>query len=99
MGQELIPGALNRPLFLQPTYSNYSLMKNDFSPLGELRVEASYYLTQNISLKLGYNGMYVGDVRRAANSVRYFLPDMGFQDNGTQNLIVNGASFGVQFIH
>ena len=99
MGQELIPGALNRPLFLQPTFSNYSLMKNDFSPLGELRVEAAYYLTQNISLKLGYNGMYVGDVRRAANSIRYFLPDMGFEDRGTQNLIVNGASFGVEFVH
>jgi Putative beta barrel porin-7 (BBP7) len=99
MGEELIPGALNRPLFLQPTFSHYSLMKDDFSPLGELRVETSYYLTQNFSLKLGYNGMYVGNVRRAADSVRYFLPDMGFQDRGTQNLLVNGVNFGVEFVH
>jgi hypothetical protein len=99
IGEELIPGALNRPLFLQPTFSHYSLFKNDFSPMGELRVEATYYLTQNFSLKLGYNGMYVGNVRRAADSIRYFLPDMGFEDRGTQNLLVNGASFGIEFVH
>jgi hypothetical protein len=99
IGQELIPGALNRLLYAQPTYSHHELMLDDFSPLGELRVEAAYYLTQNISLKLGYNGMYVGNIRRAATSVKYALPDLGFQDSGTQNLLVNGATFGIEFVH
>jgi Putative beta barrel porin-7 (BBP7) len=99
IGQELIPGALNRPIYAQPTFSHHTLAGDDFSPLGDLRLETAYYLTQNFSLKLGYEGMYVGNIRRAATSVKYFLPDMGYVDAGSQNLLVNGVNFGVEFVH
>ena len=99
IGQELIPGALNRPIYAQPTFSHHTLAGDDFSPLGDLRLETAYYLTQNFSLKLGYEGMYVGNIRRAATSVKYFLPDMGYVDAGSQNLLVNGVNFGIEFVH
>lgn len=99
IGTEFIPGATNRPLYAQPTYFSYSKQLQDFSPIAELRVEAAYRLTQSVALKAAYNGMFVGNVRRAANSVRYALPNMGFRDAGTQNFLVNGLSFGVELRH
>jgi hypothetical protein len=99
IGEELIPGALNRPLFAQPTYTSHGLQQEDFSPVGELRVDAAYYLTQSVALKFGYTGMFAGNIRRAATSVLYSLPEMGYREAGTQDLIVNGFNFGVEFIH
>jgi hypothetical protein len=99
IGQEFIPGALNRPLYAQPTFTHHSFAFNDFSPLGELNLEASYYLTQNFALRLGYNGMAIANVKRAATSVAYSLPDMGYRDAGTQTLLVNGVNFGIEFTH
>jgi Putative beta barrel porin-7 (BBP7) len=99
IGEELIPGATNRLLYAQPTFTHHTLTMDDFSPLGELRLEAAYYLTQSFSLKLGYNGMAIANVKRAATSVQYALPDMGYRDSGTQTLLVNGATFGIEFVH
>jgi hypothetical protein len=99
IGAELVPGATNRLLYAQPTYSTHGLQKRDFSPVAELRLESAYYLTQAVALKVGYTGMYVGNIRRAATSVRYFLPDMGFRDSGTQNLITNGVDVGIEFVY
>ncbi len=99
IGSQLIPGATNRLLFGQPTYSQHGIALDDFSPVGELRLEAAYFVTQAIALKAGYTGMYVGNVRRAATSVRYYLPDMGFRDSGTQDLISNGLDLGIDFVY
>jgi hypothetical protein len=41
----------------------------------------------------------VGNIRRAAPSVRYSLPDMGFVDTGGQDLLINGFDLGIEFIH
>jgi hypothetical protein len=70
MGLSLVPGGLNRLLYAQPTYSSHGLTFNQFSPVGELRLESAYYLTQAFALKVGYTGMYVGNIKRAATSVR-----------------------------
>ncbi len=99
IGAELVPGGLNRPLYAQPTYSEHGLTFNQFSPVGELRLEAAYYVTQAVALKLGYTGMYVGNIRRAATSVRYYLPDMGFHNSGNQELISNGVDAGIEFVY
>jgi hypothetical protein len=99
IGAELVPGAVNRPLYAQPTYSAQGLRLDSFSPVGELRLESAYYLTQALALKVGYTGMYVGNIRRAATSVRYYLPDMGFRDSGKQELISNGVDVGVEFVY
>ncbi|MGD9633077.1 MAG: BBP7 family outer membrane beta-barrel protein [Pirellulales bacterium] len=99
IGTELVPGGLNRLLYAQPTYSQHGLTFDQFSPIGELRLEAAYYLTQAFALKVGYTGMYVGNVKRAATSVRYYLPDMGYRNSGNQELISNGVDFGIEFVY
>ncbi len=99
MGSGLIPSGTNSLLYGRPTYTVQGRQKEEFSPVGELRVEASYHLTKAFALKAGYDGMYVGNVSRAAQSVRYYLPMMGFKDGGTQNLVVNGFHVGLEFVH
>jgi Putative beta barrel porin-7 (BBP7) len=99
IGAELVPGATNRLLYAQPTYSKHGLTFGQFSPVGELRLESAYYLTQAFALKLGYTGTYVGNIKRASTSVRYYLPDMGYHNSGNQDLISNGVDFGVEFVY
>jgi hypothetical protein len=99
IGAELVPGATNRLLYAQPTYSYHGLSFDDFSPVGELRLESAYYLTKALALKLGYTGTYVGNIKRASTSVRYYLPDMGYRDSGKQDLISNGVDMGIEFIY
>lgn len=41
----------------------------------------------------------MGRKARAATSVRYYLPDMGFRDSGTQDLISNGFDLGIDFVY
>jgi hypothetical protein len=99
MGEELIPGAVNRPLYARPTAFGRELVEEQFSPVGELRLQASYHVTKAAALKFGYTGSYVGNIRRAAPSVRYFLPDMGYVDTGGEDLIMNGFDLGVEFVY
>jgi hypothetical protein len=60
-----------------------------------MRLETAYYLTQAFALKAGYTGMYVGNIKRAATSVKYYLPDMGYRNSGNQELISNGVDLGI----
>src|SRR4051794_21382756 len=99
IGEELIPGALNRPIYARPTAFSHGLRELEFAPVGELRVATSYHITNAFAVNVGYTGSVVGGIRRAAPSVHYSLPEMGFVDAGTQQLLVNGVDFGVEFVH
>jgi hypothetical protein len=98
-GFGMVPGALNQPLHARPTAFSHGLQEQEFSPVAELRVHAAYSITSGLSLKAGYTGAFVGNIRRAAPSVHYSLPDMGYLDAGTQNLLINGFDLGVEFVH
>jgi hypothetical protein len=99
MGEELIPGALNRPLYARPTAFSDGLVENEFSPIGELRVHASYHVTKAAALKFGYTGAYLGNIRRAAPSVRYALPSMGYVDTDGEDFLINGFDLGLEFVY
>jgi hypothetical protein len=100
IGEELIPGALNRPLYARPTAFEHGHQEQDFSPVAELRLQSSYHVTSSFALKLGFTSTYAGNIRRAAPSVRYRLPDMGYNDDaGKQTILINGVDFGVEFVH
>ncbi len=99
VGVGLVPGALNQPLFARPTAFSHGLREQEFSPVAELRVQASYHIFEKAALKFGYTGAFVGNIRRAAPSVRYALPDMGFVDTDGEELLINGFDFGVEFVY
>lgn len=96
LGQDLIPGQYNRPLYFPPTYSVHGKQENFFSPTAEMRVQASYQLSTAIALRLGYTAVFVDNISRAAAQVRYELPRMGFKEGtaGKQEIFINGVNFG-----
>lgn len=98
-GFGLVPGGLNQPLYARPTAFSHGLREQEFSPVGELRVQASYHVWKGAALKLGYTGAYLGNIRRAAPSVRYSLPDMGYVDTKGENFLINGFDLGVEFVY
>ena len=100
LGEDLIPGQHNHPLYFPPTWTVHGRQKNDFSPLVEMRVQASYQITGALALRLGYNATFVDNIRRAAQQVKYELPSMGFRDDGgTQEIFINGATFGFEAVY
>ena len=101
IGENLRPGGLNSLLNGQPTYFAYGRQENFFSPVAEMRVEGSYQLTTAFALKLGYTAMFVDNISRASQLVRYRLPDMGFREDqfGEQNIFINGVDFGIEAVY
>jgi hypothetical protein len=85
IGAELVPGANNRLLYAQPTYSTHRQSIDGVSPTGVLWAEAGLQITERSSLKFAWTATYVNDILMSQNRVRYYLPDMGFQDPGEQD--------------
>lgn len=98
-GFGLVPGALNQPLYARPTAFSHGLREEQFSPVAELRVQASYHIWKAAALKFGYTGSYIGNIRRAAPSVHYRLPDMGYVRTDGEDLLINGFDLGVELIY
>lgn len=96
IGEFVTPGALNQSIALQPTAFNYGRQDNDFSPVGELRVDMAYKFTDSIAAKLGYTAVVADNITRSASVTRWRLPDMGFNESGQQTFFANGIDFGVE---
>jgi hypothetical protein len=100
LGTDLLPGQYNRSLYMGPTYSTHGKQENDFSPLVELRLQGSYKLTRALAARLGYTATFVDNISRAAQQVKYELPNMGFRDNeGNQEIFINGVNFGFDVVY
>ena len=93
------PGAVNRPQNLQPTSLAYGRQDNFFSPVAELRADLRYQVTGALAAKLGYTGIFVDNISRASQLVRYRLPDLGILEGGKQNIFINGVDFGFDLVY
>lgn len=69
-----------------------------FSPVGELRVNASFQATSNVGIKVGYTGIVMGNVTRASNRVDYSGDNLiSIKEGGNHQLFFsNGLNFGVE---
>ena len=50
-------------------------------------------------VNFGYTGSVMANIRRAAPSVHYKLPDMGYVDTGGETMLSNGFDLGLEFVH
>jgi hypothetical protein len=99
LGEDLIPGALNHPLYAQPKSFQYGRRDDDFAPLGELRIEGKYRISKAVALNVGYTGMFIDGIRRASTHIDYTLPNMGFVVGDTESALINGVNFGLEVNH
>ena len=86
-----------RPILLGNSAFRHGKQEQEFSPLVEFRTEVNYHLTQDFALKLGFNATFIDNLRRASRQIDYTLPNMGFVDRGTQEILVGGVNFGCEF--
>jgi hypothetical protein len=104
IGRNLVAGhnAPPAPILLNATSFNSATHFIEFSPIIELRVEAHVQLTNVISLKAGYTGIFVNNVARAADMVDYTVPTMGITRNlegNLQNVYIQGLNLGFEINH
>ena len=95
IADHLTPGLPGVPFRLAPiTFSHYT---NDekFSPVGELRAEASIRMFRGVSAKIGWNGIVMGGITRGSNATRWRLPDMGII-NSTEEAFIQGVNAGFE---
>ncbi|MCA9263680.1 MAG: BBP7 family outer membrane beta-barrel protein [Planctomycetales bacterium] len=95
VADHLTPGVPGLPYALPPTSFARTEYSERFSPVGEFRAEAAMRLTKAITAKAGWNGMIMGNVSRAANSVVYELPAMGMAVN-QEEVFIHGLNVGVE---
>jgi hypothetical protein len=99
LGQDLLPGQYNRPLYFNPTVANHGKQEEMFSPTVEFRAAANYQITRSLAFKLGYTAIFIDNIGRAAANVKYELPNMGFRDDaGTQEILMNGVDVGFDLV-
>ncbi len=87
----------NAPANMHPLNFMQSLTQQQFSPLGEIRFNATYEVTRSFGIRVGYTGMYTGNIARGSNNIDYILPSMGIFPNNHQNVFINGLNVGFQF--
>lgn len=97
IASNLVPGGRDVPLAFGPTSFVHSLDENEWSPVVELRAQASYQLTRAIAIRVGWTGMYIDGLARASSLVNYTLPTMGLIPNQiTQDAFVQGVNAGIE---
>jgi hypothetical protein len=99
IGEDLAPGQVNSPIYAQPHAVAYARQQNNFSPLVELRAEASYQITRALAARVGYTGVFVDNITRASQTVNWFIPDLGILRGGEQEIYVNGLDFGFDVVY
>jgi hypothetical protein len=97
IGEDLVPGQYNRPLYFPSSNATHTLKKDDFSPQAELGVRGSVYLSHSLQVFLGFDWLALYDIHFAKNAVVYELPSMGLIDAGGEKLEGYLTSVGIHW--
>lgn len=88
----------NVPAFLVAQSFGDTFHANEFAPTAELRLNASYKVTQDIALKFGYTALYTYGVSRASNTIDYKIAKMAIlEDETRQSLFTNMVNVGFEW--
>jgi len=88
----------NTPAFFEPVSFNNVWSTTEWAPSTDLRVNVNYHLTRDVSLKVGWTGMYSWGIARASNAVEYTLPTLGIRrDNNRESFLTNAVTFGFEW--
>ena len=76
----MVPGGTNPLIGASMTDLTYQRETQGFSPLAEVGFSTNYALGGGTTLKFGYAGYFVGDLRFAEDTVNWALPNMGINN-------------------
>jgi hypothetical protein len=102
LGSKLDPGLAGalQVRNMSPTSFNHTHhFENEWSPAAELRVDLKYQLTRAIAARVGWTGMWIDSIARAAGMIDYSLGEnsvMGITNRNTQGLFMHAFTFGLE---
>ena len=97
-GVEESGGPANGPANLFASSFTDSYNDVAFSPVGEWRIEGTAKINHCVAFRIGYTGMVIGGISRAAPKIAYELPDFGLSREGSQTAVFTHAlTAGVEF--
>jgi hypothetical protein len=98
------PAPVRSPILMFPTAFSKTLFERDFNPGVELRLDLRYQLTQAISLRFGWSGMWMDRINRASDIIDYTIQRSGagvpagfgiLEDRNKQSVFINGLTIGL----
>jgi hypothetical protein len=96
VGEDAIPGQLNRPLYMAPARTDRTLNEWDIAPVLEAGLLASYEITAASRCFVRCDAIQFGNVRAIENTTVYQLPSFGFRDPGGSDESITSASVGFE---
>jgi hypothetical protein len=96
LGQDLVPGQYNRPLYMAPVQTDNRFESWDIAPVLEASVRASYDVTPTTQCFVRGDLLQFGDIRNARDAIVYELPRMGIYDPGGYDVTITAYSIGVE---
>lgn len=95
--------ATKAPLGTNQNHFDYSNHYNQFTPGAEVKVEASWYWTEAVSFKVGYQFTFLGDIARSIATNEYMVNEDGSffrakenKDERNFDTLVHGIMFTAQ---
>ena len=98
VGTDSVPGALNRLLYMRPTYSSHTDERQLFSPVGELRAQSRFRLTDALSLRTTWSSLIVGNLLNENGEVHFALPETTFVVEN-DNMLIHQLYCGLEYVH
>ncbi len=99
-GEEVIPGALNRPSVARATTSiNHRNLDSFTAVHGELRLKGSCQLTQKLRADLIWVGVTTGSLYSAGYATAWNAPDFGIHQPERQRIDYHNWFFGLTYTH
>ena len=96
MGEDLIPGQFNRPIYFPPVRAVNHLNEWDLAPILEAGVRGSYDVTPTTQCFIRGDILQFSEVREAHDTVVFQLPSMGLRDPGGYDVTITAASIGIE---
>jgi hypothetical protein len=98
LGEGLVPGALNQPLYARPAQFRHVDPHDEISPSGELRVEARYRLSEMVTFAISWSGVAIGNALVTDDRTLYQIPELGLVDPGEQTILVHNLFCGLEMM-
>jgi hypothetical protein len=98
VGTDSVPGALNRLLYMKATYSSQADERQLFTPVGELRAQSRFRLTESLSLRATWSSLLVGNLLSESGEVHFALPDTTIVVEN-DNMLIHQLYCGLEYVH
>jgi hypothetical protein len=98
MGEDLIPGALNRPLFARSTRFSHVQSYDGLSRSIEIRADGKLQISKATAFRVSWSGVAIDNLIIGTDRLDFRLPSMGLSDRGLEAELVHQVYCGFEVV-